>query len=84
MRGSIRDVYIGWVVGDGITGKDYAKFRLETNSIVVWLYAGSVNLIFPDVQFGTVSQDWVTYKQCQVYKVITQLLQHLTWTKLEM
>jgi len=31
------------------------KFRLETNSTVVWLYAGGVSLILPDVQFGTVS-----------------------------
>ena len=37
------------------------KFRLETNSTVVWLYAGGVSLILPDVQFGTVSLDWVTY-----------------------
>ena len=34
------------------------KFRLETNSTVVWLYAGGVDLILPDVQFGTVSRDW--------------------------
>ena len=40
------------------------KFRLametllEINSTVVWLYAGGVSLIFPDVWFGTVSQDW--------------------------
>ena len=35
------------------------KFRLETNSTVVWLYAGGVSLILcaPDVQFGTVSLD---------------------------
>ena len=33
---------------------------LETNSTVVWLYAGSVSLILPDVWFGLVSQDWVT------------------------
>ena len=25
------------------------KFRLETNSTVVWLYAGGVSLILPDV-----------------------------------
>ena len=31
------------------------KFRLETNSTVVWLYAGGVSLIVPDMQFGTVS-----------------------------
>jgi len=31
------------------------KFRLETNSTVVWLYAGGVSLILPDVRFGTVS-----------------------------
>ena len=37
------------------------KFRLETNSTVVWLYAGGVSLILPDVCFGMVSQDWVTY-----------------------
>ena len=30
-----------------------SKFRLETNSTVVWLYAGGVSLILPDVQFGT-------------------------------
>jgi len=28
---------------------------------MVWLYAGGVSLILPDVQFGTVSQDWVTF-----------------------
>ena len=33
------------------------KFRLETNSTVVWLYAGGVSLISPDVRFGTVSLD---------------------------
>ena len=33
------------------------KFRLETNSTVVWLYSGGVSLILPDVWFGT---DWVT------------------------
>ena len=27
---------------------------------MVWLYAGSVGSILPDVQFGMVSQDWVT------------------------
>ena len=25
MRGSIRDVYIGWVVGDGLAGKGYSS-----------------------------------------------------------
>jgi len=33
------------------------KFRLETNSTVVWLYAGGVSLILSDVRFGTVSLD---------------------------
>ena len=33
------------------------KFRLETNSTVVWLYTGGVSLILPDVRFGTVSLD---------------------------
>jgi len=40
------------------------KFRLKTNSTVVWLYAGGhttvllgVSLILPDVRFGTASQD---------------------------
>ena len=33
------------------------KFRLETNSTVVWLYVGGVSLILPDVRFGTVSLD---------------------------
>ena len=33
------------------------EFRLETNNTVVWLYAGGVSLILPDVQFGTVSLD---------------------------
>ena len=33
------------------------NLRLETNSTVVWLYAGGVSLILPDVQFGTVSLD---------------------------
>jgi len=37
------------------------KFRLETNSTVVWLYAGGVSLILPDVWFGTVSLDYVTH-----------------------
>ena len=37
------------------------KFRLKTNSTVAWLYAGGVSLILPDVQFGAVSQDWVTF-----------------------
>ena len=37
------------------------KFRLETNSTVVWLYAGCVSLILPDVWFETVSLDWITY-----------------------
>ena len=36
------------------------KFRLEANSTMVWLYASSVGSILPDVQFGMVSQDWVT------------------------
>jgi len=27
---------------------------------VVWLYAGGVSLILPDLQFGMVSLDWVT------------------------
>ena len=51
------------------------KFRLETNSAVVWLYAGGVSLILPDVRFGTVSLDWVTYRyrpttyiKCNRYK----------------
>jgi len=34
-----------------------SKFRLETNNTVVWLYAGGISLILPDVQFGMVSQD---------------------------
>ena len=34
----------------------WTKFRLEANSIVVWLRAGGVSLILPDVRFGTVSQ----------------------------
>ena len=34
------------------------KFRLES---LVWLYAGGVSLILPDVRFGIVAQDWVTY-----------------------
>ena len=34
-----------------------SKFRLETNSTVVWLYVGGVSLILPDVRFGTVSLD---------------------------
>ena len=25
MRGSIRDAFIGWVVGDGLLGKDYSS-----------------------------------------------------------
>ena len=33
------------------------KFRLATNSTVVWLYPGGVSLILPDVRFGTVSLD---------------------------
>ena len=37
------------------------KFRLETNSTVVLLYASGVSLISPDVQFGMVSLDWVTH-----------------------
>ena len=37
----------------------WLKFKLETNSTVVWLYACGVSLILPDVQFGSVSQDWV-------------------------
>ena len=32
------------------------RFRLETNSTVVWLYAGGVSLILPDVRFGIVSR----------------------------
>ena len=36
------------------------KFRLETNSTVVWLYAGGVSSILPYVRFGTVSLDQVT------------------------
>ena len=36
------------------------KFRLETNSKVVWLYAGGVSLILTDVRFGMVSLDWIT------------------------
>jgi len=32
MRGSIRDVYIGWVVGDGLAGKGYSsKLWLDTS-----------------------------------------------------
>jgi len=139
MRGSIRDVFIGWVVGGGLAGKvtvqNYGrhywspktsleglcwlldgwnealstlwtfgllkpaatldidspdtcqclkppfepftppwihpcynqprvsgpKFKLETNSTVMWLYAGGLSLILPDVRFGTVSLNWVTY-----------------------
>ena len=136
LRGSVRDVFIGWVAGDGLAGKGYSsklwqgtseaqkpawmglcwlpnswneaqstvwtfglskeaatldiaspdtcqclkpplepstppwihpcynqprvsrpKFRLETNSTVVWLYAGGASLILPDVRFGTVSLD---------------------------
>ena len=34
-----------------------SEFRLETNSTVVWLYAGRVSLILPDVRFGAVSLD---------------------------
>ena len=37
------------------------KFRLETNSTVVWLYVGGVSLILPDVRFGTVA---LTYLLC--------------------
>jgi len=33
------------------------KFRPETSSTVVWLYAGGVSLILSDVRFGTVSLD---------------------------
>jgi len=33
------------------------KFRPETNNTVVWLFAGGVSLILPDVRFGTVSPD---------------------------
>jgi len=33
------------------------KFRLETNSTVVWLYAGGVGFILPDVRFEMVSLD---------------------------
>jgi len=40
-------------------------FRLETNSTVMWLYAGGVSLILPDVQFGTVSLNWVTFWVCR-------------------
>jgi len=36
-------------------------FRLETNSTVVWVYAGGVSLILPDVQFGMASLNWVTF-----------------------
>ena len=28
---------------------------------MVWLYAGGVSLLLPDVQFGMVSLDYVTY-----------------------
>ena len=45
------------------------KFRLETNSTVVWLYAGGVGLILPDVRFGTVSLDWVTYCITETWEV---------------
>ena len=47
------------------------KFRLETNSAMMWLYAGGVSLILPDVRFGVVSQDWVTFydfNQLQKYR----------------
>jgi len=51
------------------------KFRLETNSTVVWLYAGDVSLILPDVQFGMVSLDWVTNKNiCPIRFSITLLV----------
>jgi len=33
------------------------KCRLETNSTLVWLYAGGVSLILPGVRFGMVSLD---------------------------
>ena len=36
------------------------KFRLETNSTMVWLHADGVSLILPDVRFGTVSLGQVT------------------------
>ena len=39
----------------------WLKFWLENNSTVVWLYAGGVSLILPDVRFETVPQDWVMY-----------------------
>jgi len=40
---------------------------------VVWLYAGGVSLIFPDVWLGTVSQDWVTYT---AYVILSDQLQY--------
>ena len=36
------------------------KFRLETNSTMVWLPAASVGLILSYVRFGSVSLNWVT------------------------
>ena len=36
----------------------------------MWLYAGGFSLILPDVQFGTVSQDWVTYIVLLYYMMI--------------
>jgi len=31
--------------------------------MLVWLYVSGVSLILPDVRFGTVSLDWVTYSR---------------------
>jgi len=40
---------------------------METNSTVVWLYAGGVSLILPDhdVRFGTVSLEFGWHRQAK-------------------
>ena len=43
---------------------------------MVWLYAGGVSLILPDMRFGTVSLDWVTYVG-RVYATVGNLLYHM-------
>jgi len=50
------------------------KFRLKTYSTVVWLCAGGVSLILPDVRFGTISPDWVTYDPYRLQSKLSLIL----------
>ena len=56
------------------------KYMLETSTTVVWLYAGGVSLILPDVQFGTVSQNLVSFYELWYHKSYKTSLRQLLYT----